>query len=255
MNAQEFYEKNLPIIQSINDNDIVGLSMPQEQAATESEQLLLVATNHKDLLTARGLNPVFIDTLEERAGTFAYAAVNFDINTKKVSVFKELWNEKSDIAYNLRRKIINEFDFAFRKNNEAIENLKEVKKGRGDKDMVLDLLAVYALGKKFPSELEAISFDLTLLEQAKTLHEEVSEAYAEAMIYDDAINEARVIRDKAYTWLKEAMDEIREYGKFVFQDDPEKQKNYFSEYFTNIGKDSSKNRIGNSETFDTIIAN
>lgn len=65
--------------------------MPQEQAATEAEQLIVVATADRDLLTTHGLDPLYIDTLEARTDTFAYSAVQFDIHTKGISAFREFY--------------------------------------------------------------------------------------------------------------------------------------------------------------------
>ncbi len=42
---------------------------------------------------------------------------------------------------------------------------------------------------------------------------------------------AKSLRDKAFTHLKEAVDEIRAAGKYVFKNDPERFKGYMSQYF------------------------
>lgn len=39
------------------------------------------------------------------------------------------------------------------------------------------------------------------------------------------------IRENAYTYLKQAIDEIRECGKFVFWRNPERMKGYVSEHW------------------------
>jgi hypothetical protein len=40
----------------------------------------------------------------------------------------------------------------------------------------------------------------------------------------------KIMRDRAYTHLKQLVDEIRAYGKYAFWNDEEKQKRYSSEY-------------------------
>jgi hypothetical protein len=45
------------------------------------------------------------------------------------------------------------------------------------------------------------------------------------------VSEAMIIRDKAYTYLKQAVDEIRECGKFVFWRNPDRLKGYVSEFW------------------------
>jgi len=44
------------------------------------------------------------------------------------------------------------------------------------------------------------------------------------------VSEAMRIRDKAYTYLKQAVDEIRDCGKFAFWRTPERFKGYVSNY-------------------------
>ena len=46
-------------------------------------------------------------------------------------------------------------------------------------------------------------------------------------------NSAKTIRDKAYTLLKKAVDEIREAGKYVFWKNPDRLKGYYSARWTN----------------------
>jgi hypothetical protein len=38
------------------------------------------------------------------------------------------------------------------------------------------------------------------------------------------------IRDQAYSHLKIPVDEIYEYGQYVFRDNPERLKNYYSDF-------------------------
>ncbi|MBS2213403.1 hypothetical protein KEM09_18455 [Carboxylicivirga mesophila] len=51
---------------------------------------------------------------------------------------------------------------------------------------------------------------------------------ANGYLYRD--DEGKLIRDKAYTLLKEVVDEVRDYGKFAFRNAPEHAKGYSSKY-------------------------
>ncbi|MDB4335132.1 hypothetical protein OAA06_02100 [bacterium] len=42
---------------------------------------------------------------------------------------------------------------------------------------------------------------------------------------------AKQLRDKAYTYLKEIVDEVRRVGKFVFWNNPERVVGYRNEYY------------------------
>jgi len=45
-----------------------------------------------------------------------------------------------------------------------------------------------------------------------------------------------IIRDQAFTYLKLAVDEIRECGKFAFWRNPDRLKGYISKYWKQIKK-------------------
>jgi vacuolar-type H+-ATPase subunit E/Vma4 len=47
-------------------------------------------------------------------------------------------------------------------------------------------------------------------------------------------SEAKKIRDQAYTHLKEAVDEIREFGRYVFRQNKKRSRVYASEYKRHI---------------------
>ncbi|MBS2099871.1 hypothetical protein KEM10_16395 [Carboxylicivirga linearis] len=44
-------------------------------------------------------------------------------------------------------------------------------------------------------------------------------------------NESKIIRDKAYTYMKNLVDEIREAGKYVFRKNPKRLNGYSSAYW------------------------
>lgn len=45
------------------------------------------------------------------------------------------------------------------------------------------------------------------------------------------VSEAMIIRDKAYTYMKQAVDEIRECGKYIFWRNPDRLKGYISDFW------------------------
>jgi hypothetical protein len=56
-------------------------------------------------------------------------------------------------------------------------------------------------------------------------------------------NKLKKVRDKAFTYMKEAVDEIRIHGQYVFWKDEQRFKGYVSRYH----KNKSRNRIENKE--------
>jgi hypothetical protein len=87
------------------------------------------------------------------------------------------------------------------------------------------------LGRENPDPLTTIGFDLAQLDLAATRADELADLLAEANGDKADQNNSKVIRDKAYTYLKAVVDEIREAGKYVFRKNPYRLKGYSSDYW------------------------
>jgi hypothetical protein len=87
------------------------------------------------------------------------------------------------------------------------------------------------LGRENPDPLTTIGFDLAQLDLAATRADELADLLAEANGDKADQNNSKVIRDKAYTYLKALVDEIREAGKYVFRKDVNRVKGYASAYW------------------------
>jgi hypothetical protein len=102
----------------------------------------------------------------------------------------------------------------------------------GHAKMIKDLNDLSILGKDNTRLLEAINFDLSLLDKAAQTSREMA-VLLDEMDRDrerDKHSEAKKIRDQAYTHLKEAVDEILETGRYVFRQDKRRSRKYASEY-------------------------
>jgi hypothetical protein len=233
--SEDFYLELLPRFSVIPDDECCALSMPAEEVVAEAEQLAVVAQQDRDALLGAGINASYIDTLDTRAGAFAYAAAQHEISISGEVKTKKNWKEKSPLGYELRKTLLHILSFAFRKYQDLMRSIDEIKAGKGNKDMILDLLALYILGKSNPQPLQQINFNFDLLQQAKAMHDELSDILARATLDQGIISEKRRIRDKAFTFLNEAMDEIREYGQFVFVGNPDRYSLYQSSFRQKIG--------------------
>ena len=86
------------------------------------------------------------------------------------------------------------------------------------------------LGKDNTTLLQTIGFDLTLLDTAAVKADEMAELLSQATADRADNSAARIIRDKAYTLLKRAVDEVRTVGQYIFWRDETRLKGYVSRY-------------------------
>ena len=240
--SEQFYNELKDTFMAIPEKDCRNMIMTQEDTIAESEMYFVIENEDFDKLTHAGLNPKYIKSLNARVGAFAYAAAQYELLLDDENEAAKIWKEKFPLGVELRRKLLVDLEFAYRKDDELKQRVEEIKEGRGNRDQILDLLASYIMAKEHPEPLQQINFDFSKAEEAKKLHDELEDAHARAILDKSKQPESMKIRDKAYTYLKEATDEIQEYRQYVFHDDPERYDLYLSDFRQKIGKLAAKKK-------------
>jgi hypothetical protein len=105
--------------------------------------------------------------------------------------------------------------------------------------MIQDLNDLAVLGRNNKELLGKINFDLGKLDQSAELSDMLAGVLARSNGEKLEGSEVLEMRNKAYTYLKLAVDEVRDYGKYVFRKDDEKRQGYRSEY---LRKKNQRNR-------------
>lgn len=123
----------------------------------------------------------------------------------------------SPIAYDLHDELIHKFPFVFRNYPQILARVSNIAKGRGHPNMIQDLNDLALLSKENADMLTPINFDLTLLDKAANTSEKCADVLAIANSGKQKSNESRVFRDKAYTYLKQSVDEFRAVGKYFWK--------------------------------------
>ncbi len=105
-----------------------------------------------------------------------------------------------------------------------------VAEGSGDADMIHVLNDLVVIGRENPAPLTETAFDFGLLDTAAALCERLGELRADASVEKVSYREQKLIRDRAYTYLMAAADELRECGRFVFRKDGDRLDGYAGQY-------------------------
>ena len=196
----------------------------------EAKNLSHWAQEDKEVLTAAGLDPELIEDLPNRCEALSQmeAVWYVEKNTRKEAARK--WASQSPLAYDLKKRLLKDFTFAFRKYPELLDTVHAIKKKNSQAALLQGLNDLYVLGKTEPELLSAIGFDMSLLDRAAQTSSELRKVLAEATNSRLESSSAKKNRDQAYTHLKEAIDEIRVYARFVLRDDKERLKGYTSNH-------------------------
>lgn len=171
-----------------------------------------------------------VESLPVRIGALSYLQGEWIKEAQSTSDAQREWNLRSPMAYNLRNELVHDFLFAYHSSPDALANTQHIAEGTGNADMVQDLVDLAALGKANPAPLTAIGFNLVRLDDAIEIAEEMSDFLGLANGSRLHANPSVQTRDKAFAYLKEAMDEIRRCGQYVFWRDEARKKGYVSRY-------------------------
>lgn len=236
MSSAEDYQAKIAEIEAIADDQVKSPNLPVDVFLQEVENTVKWAQDDKDKLIAAGLDWTLVDDLPVRAGALREAqSLWYKVRFARKDAQKE-WNEKSPDAYDLRDTLLHVFRYAFRNVPDLTSRINAIADGAGHADMIQDLNDLSLLGKDHTDLLTAVGFDLTLLDTAAATSTEMAALLSQSTVDRKKENVSRIIRDKAYTYVKQALDEVRACGQFVFWRDDARLKGYVSQYFKNRRK-------------------
>lgn len=227
----EDYNASIDAIKAITDAEVKYPNIPIEVYIQEGENLHHWCQDDKAPLKAAGLDWKVVNAISVRAGATREAQSIWNKERYTRQLAQQEWMDKSPVAYDLCDQLKHDFRFAFRKQSDLLGRVSEISDGTGDADMIQDLNDLSVLGKNNPEPLTLINFDVTKLDNAATMADDMAVILAAANGDKQKDSESKTIRDKAYTYLKEVMDEVRETGKYVFWQNHDRYIGYTSQYW------------------------
>ncbi len=240
MEAMQGYRECFEVMMSIPKKELVHLNIPIEVATAEAASLSIAASQDRETLIESGIDPLLVDTLPARAGALTYTAARYTFLIETDPEATRQWKEESQKGYDLQRNLLRQFAFAYRKDDELSKSVAKIREGKGHKDMVLDLLALFLLGTEHPEPLDRMPrFDKAQLTQAKVLHTTLTELLARMSVDPKKVDAAKAELSYAYTYYRKAADEVKDHGQFVFEG-TERYRLYVSEYHSDMGKRGGK---------------
>jgi hypothetical protein len=231
VNDKENYDKKLEEIKAIQEDQVKKPNnIPVDVYIQEAKNLYQWCQDDKETLTDLGLNWEFVTDLPACAGALAEAESRWNKQGFAGKESAKKWQKESPIAYDLRDEIMQCFRFAFRKNDKLLRKVAYIAERKGHAHMIQGLNDLAVLGKANPMLLKKINFDMTLLDRAAETSKRMAPLLAETNTERNEGSDSKNIRDRAYTHLKEAVDEIYEHGQFAFRQDDERRRGYRSNY-------------------------
>jgi hypothetical protein len=231
MSSTADYNQLFPHFSAISSPEIIEPKLPVDVFVQEAVNLYHWCIDDREALTNVGLDWNLVLSLPQRAGACSKAQSLWVKERNSRKQVETDWKNQSQAAFALRDQLIHSFRFAFRKFEHLLAQLDHIAQGNSHSDMVQDLNDLAVLGKSNTKLLAAINFDPALLDRAADLSSQTGHLLGAANSERKKEIETKLIRNKAFTYLKQAVDEIRECGKYAFQNNPDRLRGYHSDYW------------------------
>ncbi len=220
------------------ENDLLAIAKEEVEAPRSSvdsflqnsENLIVWCQDDKAKLTKAGLDWSLVADVPLRIGACRHAESIWTKDKNTRADAREKWKQLSPAAHELRDDLVHDLGYAFRKHPDLLRVLDEIKEGKSNYDMIQDLNDLAVLGKDNLQLVKDIGVGEEKLDRAAKLSDESASLYAQVNGDKNEQNPSKLMRDRAYTYLSIAVDEILACGRYVFRKDPNRLKGYGSPY-------------------------
>ena len=231
MSNSEDYLAKLDAIKAIPEEEVLIPNLPMDVYLQSNENLYHWSLDDAEQLAGISIRQEKLDDLAVRNGALREAQSVWNKDYRSQQEAQKRWVAESPAAYELRDELLHTMRYACRNDEALMNRVRAIAEGDGNVDVIQDLNDLAVLGKENPEPLTSINFDLVELDTAATMSDEMATLLAEANGDKVIQNESKVIRDKAYTYVKTLADEIREAGKYLFWRDKNRYKGYTLSYW------------------------
>lgn len=231
-NTDDFQVKKADA-QTIARDEVKIPYMPVGVYIQEAEDLAEWAGRDKEQLMAAGLSEELLKEIPVRAGALREAQSVWMREMRDREEAEREWKEKSPDAYEYRDDMLATMRYAFRNDEALLAKVAQIADGYGHADMIQDLNDAAVLARENAELLKAIGKDESFWNKGARLSDEMADLRARANGDKFEDDKNKLMRDQMYTFLKQAVDEVKECGKYVFRKNDDRLQGYYSRYNQN----------------------
>lgn len=243
MSDQKHLQTLLPKLNLIPLDELLRPTIPVYILVQEMDNLFEWAQQDRNALTGVGLNWDTVEDLPISASALRKAQSSWKEQRFQQKDAERNWASISEVGYEERDDILDYARYAYRNHPELLRQITDIAKGGSNANMIQDLSDLAILGQRHLDPLLAVNFDPARLDRAMQLSNTLGESYARAITDRAGNKEARVLRDRAYTFATQLMSEVSAAGQFAFRKQPDRQRGYFSDYRRQQRRNRNRNEL------------
>jgi hypothetical protein len=249
--SQELINSKLDELNSLPDEESGNLYIPVKYAIQEAKILYKVCIKDKEKLIKTKLDWNLVEDLNIRIGALKQSQSKWLAKFKNYEECQKSWKLEAPLGYKFRDELIHDFRHALRNIPTEYAKVKKISEGTSQADMIQDLNDLAELGQIHIAELESIGFDMTKLDEARSMSNSLLNLNGDVKTLFLETRPLIELRNKAYMHLKEAVDEIRCVGQYVFWKAEKRQKAYASAYLRKRSR--AQRKTGDKAEPDTNV--
>jgi hypothetical protein len=216
MANETIFQSLLSEINAVTPERLQSPYMPIDAFCADAAAVGEAAVHNRGAFEGIGFDGSHIDSIANRVAALRAAEAEWRNNAHELEEIEIQWREMCQEATELRAFLVHWFRYACRADNKAVSRLREIEQGNTQADLMQDMEELANFGQKHADALAAINFDLTMVAKAGELSHAMTQASATSRRESLEDSQLRLLRDKAYTLLKEAVDEVRVAAKALF---------------------------------------
>ncbi|RUT79859.1 hypothetical protein [Ancylomarina longa] len=231
------------ILESIPTKKIIKTCIPIGIYLQEAENLAQWCLTDIVPLSKLGVDREKLEDLQLRTKILRQTQTQWVQDKNSIPEDKKPWETIEKQLWTLQDELLFAFRFAFRDHPELRDKVKWNPKRKNQRFIIQDLRDLAEIGNENLGLLSAINFKPELLEEAILLSQKSAVMLANYHMSHKKSTDSKLLRDKAYTYLKNLVDEIRNAGKYLFRDNPERLKGYKSEFWQGQNRNRRNKKI------------
>lgn len=205
-------------IDSVKEDQIISINMPFKLYLQQVQVIIRRLKNVKAILEAGGMDFKMVDRAERLNGACRELYSLVYTVAAGQSEFRTYLEEAEVLMYDIKEAML----FAFKRHPELLQKISNILNGNTYADMFQDLNDFATLGRNNKELLNEIGYDMANIERAAELSKMLSDLYAQVTIDRSSPPDMIITRNKAFTLLKKAIDDLISQARYILRADKEK---------------------------------
>ena len=213
-------------IDSVKPDEVAGIGMSHRNYLQESIKVAGFYRQHKAELEAGGMDFTKVAKMLTYHGAarqlYSDAFTLAGVSGVKRKAWEKAYNEAVEIVEDVKAGLV----YAFRGDQGLLDKVAEIGVGNSIGDFIQDCNDFPTISRHNRELLEAIGYDMKKVERLAELAVILGEQYADANVERSESPEQTLLRDKAFTLFKNAIDELNAQARYIFRGDKAKASKF-----------------------------